>query len=855
MASMGVKDIPDKLIAEPEVHLARTNVAEERGRFEELVEFLLDGFLKTDLQGTIAEGNRAAAQLLGIDQSELVGLRLSDFVQEEAHGEFQERLVHVHDGPLSWALRLRGSHGSIAYVLAHARVAGRDVGEPSLHWLLTDDTRARLAEQRLAAQHHVSQVLAGSGSLDEAVPGILQAIGKVLQWEVGAFWQLQHGKRQLECKTTWLAPGVDAHEFIRTTRETTFAQGIGLPGRVWERGAPAWIVDVTRDGGFSRVESASRAGVKGGFAFPVESGRTLYGVVEFFSSDKRAPDDDLLQMASGIGHQIGQFIERKRGEEGSAFLAETSALLMSSLDYVATLTRLAELAVPRLADWCAVDILDEDGMLRRLAVAHVDPAKVALAHELQRRYPPDRSSRYGIYQVMRTGEPQMLPEITNEMLEAAAHDTEHLELVRELGLCSYIAVPLTARGRTLGAISLVAAESARIFDRDDLMLAQDLAHRAAIAVDNARLFREASQFKRTLDATLDCVFMFDPNALQFFYVNQGAVDQVGYTKDELLRMTPLDIKPEYSLDSFRAMIAPLRDGSQAVHTFETIHRHKDGRDIPVEVMLQYVEPEGEAGRFVAIVRDITERKRVQKEVQDRAEQLARITQALARSNRELDQFAYVASHDLKAPLRGIANLTKWLEEDLEHALTDETRHQMELLQGRVRRMESLIDGILQYSRVGRMKNRVEQVNIGELLDDVIDLLAPPASFTIDVSPDMPVLLTPRSLLEQVFMNLIGNAIKHHHRLDGRIEVTAQERGAFYEFVVSDDGPGIASQYHDRIFVIFQTLQARDQVEGTGVGLSLVKKIVEYQGGGITLESEEGQGATFRFTWPRRAREG
>jgi light-regulated signal transduction histidine kinase (bacteriophytochrome) len=249
-----------------------------------------------------------------------------------------------------------------------------------------------------------------------------------------------------------------------------------------------------------------------------------------------------------------------------------------------------------------------------------------------------------------------------------------------------------------------------------------------------------------------------------------------------------------------------------------------------------------------------QRKRAVEALSQRVAELAVMARALKRGNEDLDQFAYVTSHDLKAPLRGISHLSAWIEEDMSERLTPEARHQMELLRGRVRRMENLIDGILEYSRIGRVGGKIEQVDVAILLADVIDLLDPPADFTIQVLPGMPTLVTDRLRLEQVFMNLIGNAIKHHQSpAEGHVSIQCRplEVQPFYEFAVRDDGPGIAPQYHERIFVIFQTLVARDTIEGAGVGLSLVKKTVEHFGGSVRVESEPGEGSTFIFTWPKQ----
>ncbi|NEP19843.1 MAG: PAS domain S-box protein [Leptolyngbya sp. SIO4C1] len=254
--------------------------------------------------------------------------------------------------------------------------------------------------------------------------------------------------------------------------------------------------------------------------------------------------------------------------------------------------------------------------------------------------------------------------------------------------------------------------------------------------------------------------------------------------------------------------------------------------------------------------DVTERRATLLALQQQRDQLAQANRLLATTtasleerNQELDQFAYVTSHDLKAPLRAIANLAAWLEDDLGDALPEENHRQLQLLQGRVHRMENLINGLLAYSRVGRTGQSSEPVDVGALLVDVIDSLAPPPTVSISMGP-MPVLIAKRLALQQVFSNLLGNAIKHHPRANSQITIACQERGGQYVFSVADDGAGIAPEYHEKIFTIFQVLEARDKVESTGIGLSIVKKIVESEGGQITVTSALGKGATFSFTWPK-----
>ena len=243
------------------------------------------------------------------------------------------------------------------------------------------------------------------------------------------------------------------------------------------------------------------------------------------------------------------------------------------------------------------------------------------------------------------------------------------------------------------------------------------------------------------------------------------------------------------------------------------------------------------------------RQRGVETLHERAAQLARLALALERSNRELDQFAYVASHDLKAPLRGIANLAQWIEEDLGDRVADSTRQHLDLLRGRVHRMEALIDGILEYSRAGRVSAEAERVDVQQLARDIVDLLPVPPGVRVVLAPDLPTLMTDRVPLQQVLQNLLGNAFKHSRGRPGEVRLSAEAVDGGFEFRVADAGPGIAPEFHDRIWGIFQTLEARDKIEGTGIGLALVKKTVEARGGRVWVESDIGRGATFGFTWP------
>lgn len=257
-------------------------------------------------------------------------------------------------------------------------------------------------------------------------------------------------------------------------------------------------------------------------------------------------------------------------------------------------------------------------------------------------------------------------------------------------------------------------------------------------------------------------------------------------------------------------------------------------------------------------------------------QIEKRQKELERSNRDLDQFAYVASHDLKAPLRAISTLAGWLDEDLGERLAPDEREQLHLLRGRVRRMDSLVEGILQYSRVGRLEGQYERVDLGLLVHEVLDDLGPPSGLALETDQSWPTLIIRRLRFKQVLSNLVTNAVKYHDKKsrggwirigcrlrgpggspDGSKDGGAEDTAGALELTVADNGPGIAREHHQKIFQIFQTLQPRDKVESTGLGLALVAKLVEDEGGKVWIESEAGQGSVFKVLWPtgKTAREG
>jgi light-regulated signal transduction histidine kinase (bacteriophytochrome) len=221
---------------------------------------------------------------------------------------------------------------------------------------------------------------------------------------------------------------------------------------------------------------------------------------------------------------------------------------------------------------------------------------------------------------------------------------------------------------------------------------------------------------------------------------------------------------------------------------------------------------------------------------------------LQQKNLELDQFAHIVSHDMKAPLRGIDNVVSWIEEDHYEELSPKIKEYIEHIKGRTKRGENLIEGLLAYARIGKENKQFEIVKVSALIQEVLENYAIRPGFTVEIMQDLPTLYTEKVPLYQIFSNLIGNAIKHNQRDGGSVKIYSKDISSHYEFYIEDNGPGIGKQYHQKIFQIFQTLQERDTFESTGVGLAIVKKILDSRNEKITLVSENGKGSIFYFTW-------
>jgi PAS domain S-box-containing protein len=458
----------------------RERVEEELRRSEEnyrsLLENANDIIYSHDLAGNYLNINRAGSEITGYTREEILGgLNISQVVAPE-HLEVAKAMTALKfkdPSPTVYAVDIIARDGRRLTVEVSTRISYRDGVPVAVEGIARDVTERKRAEAEIQRSKQQIEII---------LQGVAESV--IAQDPAGRIiYANDMAARTLGFSTADDLLELPSKEVVKHY-EIFDEDGVPFP---LER-LPGSIA--LRDG-----LSASA----------VMRYRYLGTGEERWSNVKATPvfdEEGRVRFAISIFHDI---TERRRAEESQRFLAEAGGRIASSLDYETTLASVARMAVPVLADWCSVDVLEEDGTLKRLAVAHVDPKKVEWAYELQERYPPDMKAAQGVPQVLRTGKSELYPEITDEMLVAAAIDEEHLRIMREIGFTSAIIAPLVSQGRTLGVIIFISAESGRRYGREELALAENLAHRAGIAVDNARLYRTAQDANRLKDEFLATV--------------------------------------------------------------------------------------------------------------------------------------------------------------------------------------------------------------------------------------------------------------------------------------------------------------------------------------------------------------
>ncbi len=459
----------------------------------------------------------------------------------------------------------------------------------------------------------------------------------------------------------------------------------------------------------------------------------------------------LLQKATaGDGHARILIVNRditdlRRTLLHLRFLTEASKLLVSSLDYKEVLTQVAQRAVPMVADWCRIDLLDSDGIARPLVITHVDPEKVAWAYELDKNIPYNPDALTGTPAVLRNKQSEFYPSIPDELLVASARDEHELEMTRSIGFSSVISVPIVVQERGVGVITLVTTETKRHYTPTDLAMAEELAGRVSLAMENVRIYQQLQEFNTNLEG----------------------------------------------------MVA------------------------------------------------------------ERTEALQQLNTELQRSNQELQDFAYVASHDLQEPLRKIQAFGNLLEDEYGSVL-DEGKTYLARMRNAASRMQILINDLLTFSRITTKALPFSQLDLTVVAREVVidlEALVQSTKGTVEID-QLPVIEADPLQMRQLLQNLIGNALKFHRpdappqvHVSAEVITDPQTEEEQCLLTIQDNGIGFDEKYLDRIFTVFQRLHGRGQYEGTGIGLAVVRKIVERHGGTVTAQSSVGNGAAFLVTLP------
>jgi PAS domain S-box-containing protein len=609
---------------------------------------------------------------------------------------------------------------------------------------------------------------------------------------------------------------------------------------------------------------------------------------------------------AGVYRVLEDVAAEREAQEKMRFLAEAGRTLAASLDYEQTLSTVARLAVPHVADWCVVDVL-EDGQIRRLSVAHVEPEKEALAWDVVRRYPPDPDAPTGVAQVLRTGEPQLASEVSEKMLRRASRDEEHFRIYQELGLRSFMIVPMVTRGRTLGAITLISAESGRGFGQTDLDLAEELATRGALAVANARLFRQAEQSRgeaerrarqeaalRSAAQAMTASFSVEEviqriaaNAVEAANADGAFVKRVDIERNEVVVVaTAGKLVPsvgsrgpfpgshsEIVLASGEPLLVPnLAEVEHAVYT-EVLQSCRNcaamvlplidaGEAIGTLVLTRLPErhsfrpDETERARTFADLASLAFRRiHLLQESEQRREELESVIESRARLIRGF-------SHDLKNPLGAADGFLDLIESGV---ISEPEK--LELSIGRARRAIraslGLIEDLTELARVeaGHLEVDAHAVDVREVARELVEeyrAQAEARGIEIDCGlPDeLPVITSDSTRIRQILGNLVSNAVKY--TAEGRVDVTVQHRagageagpGDWMAIDVADTGAGIPAEKQHLLFREFSRL-APETAPGVGLGLAISQRIAGALGGCITVTSEVGRGSVFTLWLPHR----
>ncbi len=533
----------------------------------------------------------------------------------------------------------------------------------------------------------------------------------------------------------------------------------------------------------------------------------------------------------GVGVVIMDVSEREhalaaaeRAGARLAVLAEASQTLASTLDYESTLAGLASLLVPRFADWYAVDILDDDGLFRRIAVVHRDPAKSEWARKSRDLYPPDLEEDEGTGRAARTGEAVLYRTISDELLASSTKDAAHYEILHELGMESAMVVPLTAAGRTFGGLMLVSADPARLYDEDDLEFANHLGRRAAVAVDNARLYRAAEARARAaivVEHVADGVLLVDQDEIIRLW-NPAAEQITGLAASDTVGRSPVDVFSPWETIADLVQRGEPRPETQPLEI--------NGRELWLSITAVGFE-----GGTVFAFRDLTAERAVEKLKSD---------------------FVSTVSHELRTPLAAIYGAALTLRREDVPLGEPQRTGLLEVIASESDRLARIVNDILWASRLesGTMQTTIEKCDGVAIARSVVDAarhyIPPRIELAIKAPKKAPLVAADPDKARQVLTNLVDNAVKYSPD-GGKVIVEITVEGSQLRYAVRDEGLGVPPAEHRRIFEKFYRLDPdlTRGVGGTGLGLYISRELLGRMGGRIWVESSGSGGSTFLAELP------
>ncbi len=827
----------------------------------------------TELRVTSVLG--AGLERVGIDSRQYLGKTLDEL------GRLEPQIVDAHrralaGEPAGYEIGVRDRQYDVR-VEPLRDAQGRVIGCLAL---ALDITERKWGERRLAAQHEVSRALAEAADLREAAPRILQAIGDCLEWDYGALWIVDRRDHVLRCVDTWHSPLAEFAEFAANSRQTAFAPGVGLPGRVWAGGEPLWIADTAADANFPRLRVAAAAGLRAGFGLPIRLDGQVIGVFEFLGRQVREPDRDALEMLAALGGQIGQFIERKRAE-GAVRESEArkGAILESALDAIITMDgegKIVEFnpAAERMFGYAAAAAVG-----REMAELIIPPA-------LRERH------RRGLARYLATGEGAIL----DRRVELAALRADGTEFPVELAITR---IPLeepplftgyihdiTERKRAQAALEERARQQAAVAGFGQRALATpDL---DVVLDEAARLVTETLEVEYCKVLELlpggDALLLRAGAGWKDGYVGQATISagpetQGGYS---LTRREPVIIEDiaadprfivppllrDHGVVSSMSVVIPARERPFGVLQADTARRRRFTPD-DSNFLQAVANVLGSALARKAFERRLAEEEATSAAAREISERLiltslrereaAEAQRAEAARLAELDrlrrEFISSVSHELRTPLTSARLGIGMLQTRVDGRLGPDEREVVTVVRRNIERLTLHVDDLLAINQAdaGVLQLKREPLDLRAVVADAAAAVQPlladkGQALEVELATPLPVDGDARRL-EQVFVNLLGNA--HEHTPAGtRIAVSGWDTGAEVRLTVRDDGPGIPEGQLEGIFERFRRLDKEGG--GSGLGLAVTKAIVELHGGRVWAESPPGAGAAFHIALPRAA---